>query len=41
MSLDEKFASVQIIFYQIIGNFFQKVAGFFGYPDTYSSESGK
>src|SRR6476646_1451369 len=32
MSLDEKFAPVLTIFSQMVGNFFQKVAGFFGYP---------
>jgi len=34
MSLDEKFVPVRTVFYQIVGNFFQKVAGFFGYPDN-------
>jgi uncharacterized protein YggT (Ycf19 family) len=32
MSLDEKFAPVQTMFYDMVGNFFQKVASLFGYP---------
>jgi len=32
MSLDEKFAPVQTMFYNMVGNFFQKIAGLFGYP---------
>ena len=32
MSLDEKFIPVRTAFYEMIGNFFQKIAGFFGYP---------
>ena len=32
MSLDEKFASVRTAFYDIVGNFFKGIAGFFGYP---------
>jgi uncharacterized protein YggT (Ycf19 family) len=32
MSLDEKFIPVRTVFYEIVGNFFQKTAGFFGYP---------
>jgi hypothetical protein len=34
MSLDEKFVPVRTVFYEIVGNSFQKVAGFFGYPDN-------
>ena len=34
MSLDEKFIPVRTAFYEIVGNFFQKIAGFFGYPDN-------
>jgi uncharacterized protein YggT (Ycf19 family) len=32
MSLDEKFIPVRTAFYEIVGNFFKKIAGFFGYP---------
>jgi hypothetical protein len=32
MSLDEKFVSVRTMFYEIVGNFFQKIAELFGYP---------
>ena len=32
MSLDEKFVSVRTAFYDIVGNFFKGIAGFFGYP---------
>jgi len=32
MSLDEKFSPVRTVFYEIVGNFFQTIAGFFGYP---------
>ncbi len=32
MSLDEKFIPVRTAFYEIVGNFFQKIAGLFGYP---------
>lgn len=32
MSLDEKFIPVRTAFYEMVGNFFKKIAGFFGYP---------
>ena len=32
MSLDEKFIPVRTVFYQIVDNFFKKIAGLFGYP---------
>ena len=32
MSLDEKFVSVRTAFYDLVGNFFQTIAGLFGYP---------
>lgn len=32
MSLDEKFAPVQTMFYDMVGNFFQRIASLFGYP---------
>ena len=32
MSLDEKFIPVRTAFYEMVGNFFQTIAGFFGYP---------
>jgi hypothetical protein len=32
MSLDEKFIPIRTAFYEIVGNFFEKIAGFFGYP---------
>ena len=32
MSLDEKFIPIRTAFYEIVGNFFGKLAGFFGYP---------
>jgi hypothetical protein len=32
MSLDEKFIPVRTAFYEMVGHFFQKIAGFFGYP---------
>ena len=32
MSLDEKFVSVRTACYNIVGNFFKGIAGFFGYP---------
>jgi hypothetical protein len=32
MSLDEKFIPVRTVFYEMVGNFFQTIAGFFGYP---------
>ena len=34
MSLDEKFIPVRTAFYEMVGNFFQKIAGFFGYPTS-------
>nr|YP_010283421.1 hypothetical protein MKU43_pgp085 [Bacillaria paxillifer]YP_010283475.1 hypothetical protein MKU43_pgp031 [Bacillaria paxillifer]ULD16540.1 hypothetical protein [Bacillaria paxillifer]ULD16594.1 hypothetical protein [Bacillaria paxillifer] len=34
MSLDEKFIPVRITFYEIVGNLFKKIAGFFGYPEN-------
>ena len=34
MSLDEKFIPFRNGFYQIVGNFFEKIAGFFGYPEN-------
>ena len=34
MSLDEKFVSVQMAFYDIAGKFFEKLAQFFGYPEN-------
>ena len=34
MSLDEKFIPIQSTFYQLISNFFKKVAGLFGYPEN-------
>ena len=32
MSLDEKFIPVRTFFYEMVGNFFEKIAGLFGYP---------
>ncbi len=32
MSLDEKFIPIRTAFYEIVGNFFEKIAGGFGYP---------
>jgi hypothetical protein len=32
MNLDEKFAPVRVMFYDLVGNFFKKLAGLFGYP---------
>ena len=32
MSLDEKFIPIRTAFYEIVGNFFKKIAVFFGYP---------
>ena len=32
MSLDEKFVPIRTAFYEMVGNFFQKIAEFFGYP---------
>jgi uncharacterized protein YggT (Ycf19 family) len=34
MSLDEKFIPVRNAFYEIVGNFFKKIAGLFGYPEN-------
>ena len=34
MSLDEKFIPIRTSFYNFVGNFFEKIAGFFGYPDN-------
>ena len=34
MSLDEKFIPVRNAFYEIVSNFFQKIASFFGYPEN-------
>ena len=34
MSLDEKFIPFRNGFYEIVGNFFEKIAGFFGYPEN-------
>ena len=34
MSLDEKFIPVRNAFYEIVGNFFTKTAGLFGYPNN-------
>ena len=34
MSLDEKFIPVRTTFYEIVGNFFKTIAGFFGYPEN-------
>jgi len=34
MSLDEKLIPVRNSFYQIVGNFWKKIAGLFGYPDN-------
>jgi uncharacterized protein YggT (Ycf19 family) len=34
MSLDEKFIPIRIAFYDIISNFFKKIAEFFGYPEN-------
>ena len=34
MSLDEKFIPVRNVFYEIVGTFFKKIAGLFGYPDN-------
>jgi hypothetical protein len=34
MSLDNKFASFQTTFYNLVGNFFEKLAGLFGYPQN-------
>jgi len=34
MSLDEKFIPIRNTFYEIIGNFFKKIAALFGYPDN-------
>lgn len=34
MSLDEKFIPVRTAFYEIVGNFFKKIAALFGYPEN-------
>jgi len=34
MSLDEKFIPIRTGFYEIVGNFFKKIAGLFGYPEN-------
>ena len=34
MSLDEKFIPVRNAFYEIVGTFFKKTAGLFGYPNN-------
>ena len=34
MSLDEKFIPIRTAFYEIVGNLFEKIAGFFGYPEN-------
>ena len=34
MSLDEKFIPVRTAIYEIVGNFFKKIAEFFGYPEN-------
>lgn len=34
MSLNEKFFPVRNAFYEIVSNFFQKIAGYFGYPEN-------
>ena len=34
MSLDEKFIPIRTVFYQIIEDFFKKIAGLFGYPQN-------
>jgi uncharacterized protein YggT (Ycf19 family) len=34
MSLDEKFIPIRNTFYEVVGNFFKKTAGLFGYPDN-------
>ena len=34
MSLDEKFIPIRDTIYEIIGNFFEKIAGLFGYPQN-------
>jgi len=34
MSLDEKFIPIRTAFYKIVGNLFEKIAGFFGYPEN-------
>ena len=34
MSLDEKFIPIRTLFYDIVGSFFKKVAGVFGYPEN-------
>ena len=34
MSLDEKFIPIRTAFYEIVGSLFEKVAGFFGYPEN-------
>jgi len=34
MSLDEKFIPIRTSFYQIVGEVFEKIAGFFGYPEN-------
>jgi uncharacterized protein YggT (Ycf19 family) len=34
MSLDEKFIPIRTTVYEIIGNFFEKIAGLFGYPQN-------
>jgi uncharacterized protein YggT (Ycf19 family) len=34
MSLDEKFIPIRNAFYEIVGTFFKKLAGLFGYPDN-------
>jgi len=34
MSLDEKFAPVRTVFYDLVGNFFKTIATFFGYPNN-------
>lgn len=34
MSFDEKFVPVRNGFYEILGDFFKKMAGLFGYPNN-------
>ena len=34
MSLDQKFIPIRTAIYEIVGNFFEKIAGLFGYPTS-------
>ena len=34
MKLDDKFGPVRTAFYEVVGNFFKKIASFLGYPQN-------